>query len=77
MSFSSSSQKKPKRSPLHNFQKHFVTTLRRNVRIKWEENDEDYMKAAKEIWHVFRNSKKYTKEFVYVVLGQTDLETDT
>jgi len=28
---------KAKRSPLHNFQKHFVTTIRRGVRLRWPE----------------------------------------
>lgn len=32
---SSSASHKVKRSPLHNFQKHFVTTIRRSVRLRW------------------------------------------
>lgn len=34
---SSSVSPKAKRSPLHNFQKHFVTTIRRSVRLRWPE----------------------------------------
>lgn len=63
---------KVKRSPLHNFQKHFVTTIRRNVNIQWGEFEEPQIGMAKEIWEVFKNSKKYTKEFVSLILGNGD-----
>ena len=68
----SSVSPKVKRSPLHNFQKHFVTTIRRNVTIKWSPEDDPALKLAKEIWEIFKNSKKYTKEFVSLVLGNSD-----
>ena len=35
--FISEESPKVKRSPLHNFQKHFVTTIRRNVTMRWSE----------------------------------------
>lgn len=73
---SSSVSHKAKRSPLHNFQKHFVTTIRRSVRLRWPDEPEGFLLLAKEMWEIFKNSRKYTKEFVSLILGQSEHHVD-
>ena len=40
--------------------------------MKWVPDDEPVSKLAKEMWEIFQNSKKYTKEFVSLILGNID-----
>jgi hypothetical protein len=61
---------------LHNFQKHFVTTIRKSVKFVWPDDPTEDLKLAKNMWDVFKNSSKNTKEFVSLILGQNDPSID-
>jgi hypothetical protein len=75
-SSTSTSSRKTKRSPLHNFQKHFVTTIRKGLNIRWPEEMSEEMRLAKDMWEVFSRSRKTTKEYVALLVGQASQQPD-
>ena len=44
--------------------------------MRWSEESDPSLMLAKQMWEIFRNSKKYTKEFVSVILGSGDDKVD-